>query len=253
MLDPSAWRERGVDIVHSDRSLLVLYKPPGLPTTSPDPNEATLVHAAHALDPDAPRLHPSSRLDAEVSGLVTFARTPEATKYLLSAREQGSYCRAYVALAAQVPAADAGELAHAIGLDPRDPRKRRVVPDTAKGARPSRTRYRVLTRSAHGALLWLEPLSGRTHQLRVHLAHIGCALLGDRAYGGATRVVVDDGSVIAARRVMLHCFKLSLPALAGEPARSFERLPPEDFARSYAALSPEPLTELLRAQRFTAQ
>jgi 23S rRNA-/tRNA-specific pseudouridylate synthase len=238
-MDAASWRERGVDVVYRDASLLVLGKPSGLPTTSPNAREDTLVKAAEALDPDAPRLHPSSRLDAEVSGLVTFARTPEATRYLLDAREQGLYRRAYVGLVAHPPVVDEGELDGAIGMDPRDPRKRRVVPASELNARPSRTRFRVLARAPHAALLWLEPITGRTHQLRVHLAHEGSPLLGDRPYGGLPRVVLDDGSAFSARRVMLHCYALRLPALRAmgvdQPARAFERAPLEDLEKLASA------------------
>lgn len=237
MTNGASWQARGVTIVHRDESLLVLGKPPGLPTTSPDPREDTLVKAAAALDPDAPALHPSSRLDAEVSGLVTFARHREATRYLLDARERGQYRRAYVALLGTAPERDAGVLDGAIGLEPRDPRKRRVVTEgkALQGARPSRTEYRVLARSPHAALIWLEPITGRTHQLRVHLAHAGSPMLGDRPYGGPARIVLDDGAVLTARRVMLHCFALRLPGLraAGldQPARAFEQAPLLDFER----------------------
>lgn len=238
-MSTKSWGERGVEVVYRDASLLVLSKPSGLPTTSPSERDDTLVKAAAALDPDAPRLHPSSRLDAEVSGLVTFARTSEATRYLLDAREQGAYRRAYVGLVAQAPAADEGVLDGAIGLDPRDARKRRVVPEGEGAARPSRTHFRVLVRAPDAALLWLEPITGRTHQLRVHLAHAGWPLLGDRPYGGAPRVVLGDGAVLGARRVMLHCFALRLPALrsAGieHPARAFSREPLGDFERLASA------------------
>ena len=71
-----------IAIVHRDAELLVVNKPSGLPTTSPDGGDC-LVARVHELDPDAPRLHPTSRLDAEVSGLVTFARTARATEALL--------------------------------------------------------------------------------------------------------------------------------------------------------------------------
>jgi RluA family pseudouridine synthase len=238
------WLERGVEVVHRDASLLVLCKPSGLATTSPNEREDTLVKAAQGLDPEAPRLHPSSRLDAEVSGLVTFARTPEATRYLLDAREQGAYRRAYVGLVAHAPTADEGVLDGAIGIDPRDARKRRVAPEGERNARPSRTHYRVLVRTPDAALLWLEPITGRTHQLRVHLAHAGWPLLGDRPYGGAPRVVLSDGAVLGARRVMLHCFALRLPALRSSgiehPARAFERTPLDDFEKlANAALGVE--------------
>lgn len=247
----SSWQERGVVVVHRDASLLVLCKPPGLATTSPDARDDTLVKAAAALDPEAPHLHPSSRLDADVSGLVTFARTREATRYLLDAREQGSYRRAYVGLVAHAPALDEGVFDGAIGLDPRDARKRRVVEEGSalKNARPSRTKYRVLARSGHAALIWLEPITGRTHQLRVHLAHAGSPLLGDRPYGGPPRVVLDDGAALGARRVMLHCFALRLPALraAGidQPARAFQQPPLSDFERLAIAVLGAELSPVL--------
>jgi 23S rRNA-/tRNA-specific pseudouridylate synthase len=182
--------------------------------------------------------------------LVTFARTPAATRYLLDAREQGLYRRAYVGLVARAPAADEGVLEGAIGMDPSDPRKRRVAPAEERNARPSRTRFRVLLRTPHAALLWLEPITGRTHQLRVHLAHEGSPLLGDRPYGGSPRVVLGDGSAFSARRVMLHCFALRLPALramgVAQPARAFDRAPLPDFEKlATAALGSElkPLLE----------
>lgn len=252
-MDAASWQTRGVALVHRDESLLVLGKPSGLSTTSPKPREDTLVKAAAALDPDAPSLHPSSRLDAEVSGLVTFARTSQATRYLLDARERGAYRRAYVGLTARAPAAEAGAepgaFRGAIGLDPREPRKRRVIEGDLRNARPAETRFRVLARTPHAALVWLEPITGRTHQLRVHLAHAGCALLGDRPYGGAPRVVLDDGRAHAARRVMLHCFALRLPALraAGvdQPARAFSLEPPADFTALAEAVLGRPLSPLL--------
>jgi 23S rRNA-/tRNA-specific pseudouridylate synthase len=248
---PDVARASGVEIVHRDASLLVLYKPPGLPTTSPRPNELTLVQVAEALDPSAERLHPSSRLDAEVSGLVTFARTEGATRYLLDARERGLYRRAYVALAARAPEPAVGELHLPIGIDPRDARKRRVVGEREKGARASSTRYALLASSERAALIWLEPLTGRTHQLRVHMAHVGCPLLGDRPYGGAPRVVAGDGSVLGARRVMLHCLALRLPAFGKEPERAFTLLPPQDFAQLATAAIDQPLEDVL-AERLRA-
>jgi 23S rRNA-/tRNA-specific pseudouridylate synthase len=84
-------------------------------------------------------------------------------------------------------------------------------------------------------LLWLEPETGRTHQLRVHAAAAGLALLGDRHYGGAPRIVLPDGSVHGARRTMLHCARVSLPDPAGGEALRFETLPPVDFGQLWAA------------------
>ncbi|HMI90366.1 MAG TPA: pseudouridine synthase, partial [Polyangiales bacterium] len=207
-----------VRVLHRDAHLLVLEKPSGLPTTGPGSGR-TLVDVAHELDPDAPRLHPSSRLDAEVSGIVTFARTPEATQHLLAARKAGRYLRGYLGISAAAPQPASGSWEHAIGIDPRDARKRRVVPVSSAGARPACSLYRVLAvveapdpagdkgeERARGraCALWLEPQTGRTHQLRVHAAHAGVALYGDRPYGGPQRLVLADGSVVTARRTLLH-------------------------------------------------
>jgi 23S rRNA-/tRNA-specific pseudouridylate synthase len=219
-----------IRVLHRDDWFLVLEKPSGIATTSPDGAPA-LTSLAQALDPGAPRLHPSSRLDAEVSGVVIFARTREATQHLLAAREHGAYARVYVALSAAAPAPPAGDWRGAIGLDARDPRKRVVVEGgrQAEAARPAHTRYRVVAQRERAALLRLEPQTGRTHQLRVHAARAGVPLLGDRHYGGAQRVVLGDGRVLSVRRTMLHCMRVSVPAPGGVGVLVFEAEPPEEM------------------------
>ncbi len=231
--DPSA----SVRVVYRDHHLLVLDKPSGLPTTRPDPGPS-LVSVARALDPDAARLHPSSRLDVEVTGVVTFARTEFATNHLLRAREEGRYTRAYLALVARAPEPEQGEWRSAIGLDPRDRTLRRVVDEEAAGAKPAHTSYRVLWQRPGCAALILQPHTGRTHQLRVHAAHVGCPIYGDRAYGGAQRLVLSDGSAIAARRALLHCARVSIPGWDGDAPIILEAKVPEDmlsFARAAGA------------------
>lgn len=226
-----------VAVLHKDAEFLVLYKPSGLATTSPPSSSATLVDAARQLDPRAPRLHPSSRLDAEVSGVVVFARTRAATEHLLAARRAGVYRRGYLALAAKPPEPRQGEWGAAIGIDPRDSRKRIAVEPSARGARPALTRYRTLVELPLCSLLWFEPQTGRTHQLRVHAAHARIPLLGDRAYGGASRLVHEDGSVVSVRRTMLHCTRVCIPD--PEPAHEllcFEARPAPDFQALWEAL-----------------
>lgn len=88
-----------VRIAYRDEHLLVLIKPPGLPTTSPaGMRGSSLAAIARGLDPRAPRMHPSSRLDRDVTGLVTFARTDRGIEALLEARRQGNYRRTYLAI-----------------------------------------------------------------------------------------------------------------------------------------------------------
>lgn len=231
--DPSAQ----VRVLHRDADFLVLDKPSGLPTTRPD-SGTSLVAVAYELDPDAPRLHPSSRLDVEVTGVVTFARTERATAHLLAMRGQGRYARCYVALVARAPVPASGSWQHAIGVDPRDRTLRRVVQDGAAGSKPALTDYRVLWERPGCTALCFTPHTGRTHQLRVHTAHAGSPIYGDRAYGGALRLVLPDGSVVAARRTLLHCARVVIPALEGTEPLVFEADVPEDmqsFARAAGA------------------
>jgi 23S rRNA-/tRNA-specific pseudouridylate synthase len=228
---------------------LVLSKPAGLSTTAPAGD--CLVERARALDPVAPRLHPSSRLDAEVTGIVTFARTREATKALLEARRRGRYGRLYLALAAGSPVPPSGDWCVAIGVDPADPR-RRVAVTARSSARErkslaARTSYATVEVTEVLALLALRPATGRTHQLRVHAAHAGVPLLGDVHYGGARRITLADGRVLAARRVMLHCAAVRVPNLDSRREHLFVVPPPEDFAELFrrGGGTPERLATLL--------
>lgn len=232
-----------ITVLHRDEHLLVVAKPTGIPTTTP--GEANcLVSAVRALDPSAPRSHPTSRLDAEVSGVVVFARTRAATELLLKARRLGRYRRLYLGIAAATPAPTQGIWSLAIGIDPRDPR-RRVPTDDASG-RPAETTYRVAA-SCHGAsLLHLRPQTGRTHQLRVHAAAAGAPLLGDVHYGGPRKFVRTDGRVVLARRVMLHCAVVHIPTPGGSELEL--RAPiPADFEAAFFAVGGT--SELLSPER----
>jgi 23S rRNA pseudouridine1911/1915/1917 synthase len=232
-----------VRVVHRDESFLVVEKPSGVPTTSPS-DETTLVRLVQALDPRAPRLHPSSRLDAEVSGVVIFARTPAATEHLLAARKAGAYERVYFGLAARAPEPSAGEWHGAIAHDTRDPRKRRVAPQGEGDAQLAHTLYRTLQQVTGAVLLELKPQTGRTHQLRVHAAHAGVPLLGDRHYGGPPRVTFGDGRVLGVRRTMLHCRRVTVPDPAGSGVLCFEAEPPADMQTLWTALGGDALTKI---------
>jgi 23S rRNA-/tRNA-specific pseudouridylate synthase len=251
-----------VRVLHRDADLLVLYKPAGLPTTSPD-GRSCLTAIAAELDPSAPRLHASSRLDAEVTGVVTFARTTRAIEGLLAARRAGQYERFYLGLATGPLEPAAGELDWPIDRDPRDPRKRITVERSATAklqrersssrgtpskrgrdqAQDARTRYRVLDVQPTAALLLLSPLTGRTHQLRVHVARAGVPLLGDRHYGGPMKCTLPNGRVVRAGRVMLHCARVRLPSFERAATQSQLTLDapiPDDFRRVWLALGGDP-------------
>jgi len=229
-------------VVHADRELLVLEKPAGIPTTTPG-DGPSLVALARAIDPDAPQLHPSSRLDAEVTGLVTFARTARANRALLAARAAGRYARCYVALAAGVLESARGEWTDAIAIDPRDPRRRVPLAPGDRGERGQAARSdweRVAVASAV-TLLHVRPRTGRTHQIRVHAAHAGVPLFGDVHYGGPRRVVLGDGRVVTARRVMLHCARIRIPDVVRGGGAELELASeiPADVRRAWSQLGGE--------------
>lgn len=215
-----------VEVVYRDQHLLVLLKPAGLPTTSPTGTDC-LVELARRLDPQAPRLHATSRLDAEVTGLVTFARTERATTTLLEARQQGNYARRYVAIVHPAPIPAAGTWTEAIEIDPQNPRKRVAKKSGDRPrAKPAQSDYRTLAKAEGFALLCLAPRTGRTHQLRVHAAHAGSPIFGDKHYGAPPRLTASDGRVWSARRTLLHCTALRIPhPRSGTPLTLFAPVP----------------------------
>jgi RluA family pseudouridine synthase len=213
-------------------------KPAGMPTV-PDHrgSEGTLqaaVAAAEGLG-DVQRVHPSSRLDREVSGVVLFALDERARKRLQAAREQGQYLRHYLAIAQRAPVVLRGEVNEPIGRAP-EPRMRQIG---GASAAASCTRYAVASHGAGRCLLAVEPVTGRTHQIRVHMAHLGAPLLGDELYGGGRSLVAASGAVRDVRRVALHASWVQVQDGAGE--RWVVRAPmPQDFGELWTLLGGTP-------------
>lgn len=198
----------GITIVHEDSALVVVDKPSGMlcvPGRGPDKADC-LASRVQAVYSDALVVH---RLDMATSGLVVFARGQTAQSRLSVFFRDRQIGKRYLAVVAgRVPAND-GEIDLPIGTDwPNRPR-RRIDRETGK---PSLTRYRVLGSDARAAQsrLELEPVTGRTHQLRLHLQAIGHPIVGDLLYA--------DGPVAtAAPRLLLHATRLELAhPLTGE-------------------------------------
>jgi tRNA pseudouridine32 synthase / 23S rRNA pseudouridine746 synthase len=237
-----------IAVLHRDQHLLVLDKPVGLATTQPD-GQASLFTLARVIDPRAPALHPLSRLDTQVSGLVTFARTSQANALALEARRTGQLRRAYLGIISGTLAQDEGDLHWAIAIDPRDPRHRMTLPsDAPPPAKPAHTRYRLQARAGELCALHLWPVTGRTHQLRVHMRAFGHPLLGDVAYDGARRLTLANGRILSAGRTMLHCAAFRMP----NPARPEESIEltcrvPDDLAMLWRAGGGDPEQLALRA------
>jgi 23S rRNA pseudouridine1911/1915/1917 synthase len=212
-------------LLHEGGGFVAVDKPAGIPTI-PDTHEAEgslLVRTARAIGARPESLHASSRLDRGVSGVVVFAATPRAREQLQTARKSGRYFRLYAAIAAKAPAPPEGTWSAPIGRA-RDPRKRAVG---GRDATDALTRYRTVAvaGSAAGgkaqtpelpggaALLAVAPVTGRTHQIRVHASHAGAPLVGDHDYGGPRTVVLPSGQVLATGRIGLHCARVRVNGL----------------------------------------
>ena len=231
-------------VVYQDRALLVIDKPAGLVVHPGAGNAAhTLQNALLALDPKlalVPRAGLVHRLDKDTSGLLVVARTPEAHTALVAALAARAITREYLAICSGVMTGG-GTIDEPIGRH-RTQRTRMAV--RADG-RPSVTHYRVVRRFAAHTLVRVQLETGRTHQIRVHLAHAGFPLVGDPVYGGRRRLPAGCPPALTAAlnafpRQALHAASLKLAhPLSGKPMAWEAPLPP-DMQSLLAALESGP-------------
>ncbi len=227
-------------VVHQDRSLLVINKPAGMVVHPGAGNAAhTLQNALLGLDPKlalVPRAGLIHRLDKDTSGLLVIARTPEAHTALVAAMAAREITREYLALCIGVVTAGA-TIDEPIGRH-RTQRTRMAV--RADG-RPSVTHYRVLKRFRGHTLLRVMLETGRTHQIRVHLAHAGFPVVGDPVYGGRRRLVANctprlEKQLRGFTRQALHAARLKLIHPTSGREMQWEAPLPEDMQQLLAAL-----------------
>lgn len=208
-------------IVHEDGEVLVIDKPPFLLVhpTSPEQRETLSHGVAHhfARTGVKAKVRPVHRIDRDTSGLVLFAKTALAHSRLDPQLHPGALERGYLALVDGVVEGDAGVVDAPIGRDARNPQLRAVRPD----GDAARTRWRVVERFARATLLALELETGRTHQIRVHMLHLGHPVLGDRQYGRAGTGLI--------RRQALHAARLSFAHPSSGERMSFEAPLPGDM------------------------
>jgi len=185
-------------IIHRDPRLLVLDKPSGLlAVPGRGPHLQDCLAARVRLDiPTALVVH---RLDRDTSGLMLMALDADAQRHLGRQFEARTVRKTYACVVAGVPAADEGLVDLPIGRDAARPPRYRIDHDHG---RPSQTRWRVIDRGAGIARLEVEPLTGRSHQIRLHLATLGHPILGDPLYGA--------DSAPPAPRLLLHATALGL-------------------------------------------
>jgi len=226
-------------VIFEDRSLLVLDKPAGLATqgTLASDRHSALGWAQQRRGREVRTVH---RLDIGTSGVLVLAKTAAAATVLALQFKEASVEKRYLALCVGALAAPEGRLAQRI----RPSSRRGVFEVSASDGVPAITDYRVLARREPLLLVGARPATGRTHQIRVHLAAAGAPLLGDVRYGGPASVALD-GEVIRANRPLLHAAEISLGDPQTGKRLTFGANPPEDFqeAMGQAGLEQESTNE----------
>jgi len=214
-------------IVYEDQNVLIADKPAGVvvhPSAGHDVD--TLVQAVLHHAPELPgvggerRPGVVHRLDKDTSGLVIFAKHDRAMVELQRQFKARQVHKAYLAIVHGAPATDEGLIDAPVGRDPRE-RKRMAVVAEQKG-RSARSRFHLMGRLGEYSLLLVEPETGRTHQIRVHLAYLSIPVAGDRVYGSRHQPEW-------LRRQMLHAWRLEIRLPDEVETRRFEADIPADF------------------------
>jgi 23S rRNA pseudouridine955/2504/2580 synthase len=218
-------------VIHRDPAAIVVNKPPGLATQG---GTKTIVHLDGLLDGLAehgqPRPKLVHRLDKDTSGVLLLARTPRAAAAFSKSFSGRTAKKIYWALVIGVPHIHDGVIELPLAKQPGTGGEKMHV-DEEEGL-PSRTRYRVIERAGNrAAWVELQPFTGRTHQLRVHMAAIGHPIVGDGKYAGQEAFLT--GSI--SRKLHLHARRLRIDHPDGGRI-DVTAEPPEHFAESLASL-----------------
>ena len=215
-----------LDVLYEDQAMIVVNKPAGLVVhPAPGHEEGTLVNALLARFPDlrdpTGELRPGivHRLDKDTSGLLVIGRTQASIAHLQRQFKSRSVEKRYLALVHSVISEQEGLIDVPIGRDYRNRQRMGVRAD----GRESRTQFRVIERLDGFTLVEAQPLTGRTHQIRVHFAYIGHPVAGDTVYG---RRQAPPGL----ERQFLHASRLELRSPATRRKHSFEAALPNDLA-----------------------
>ncbi len=220
-------------VIHRDDEVIVLNKPPGLAVQG---GSGTERHVDGMLDAlrfgaaERPRL--VHRLDKDTSGLLLIARTGQAAKRLSESFRDRETEKLYWAVTVGVPPRPEGTIDLPLAKRPGARDRETMQVDHEEGQK-ALTHFKVMDRAGdRAALLALWPRTGRTHQLRVHCAEIGCPILGDRKYGGEEALL---SAVADSRRLHLHARRLTLPHPSGKGTLRLQAEPPAHFKRTLEA------------------
>ena len=229
-LDPADLARAEAMVIHHDRAAIVLDKPPGLATQGGSGTHDHVDRLLDAFAPEGPRPRLVHRLDKDTSGVLLIARTPGSAAFFSRRFSGRSARKTYWALVVGVPEPGEGTIDAPLAKQPGTGGEKMHV--DAEHGQPARTRFRVIDRAGNrAAWVELQPLTGRTHQLRVHMAAIGHPIVGDGKYGG--REAFLTGSV--SRKMHLHARRLVIDHPDGDTIDVTAPLP-EHFAGSMGQL-----------------
>ena len=209
-------------ILYEDDDVIVVNKPSGLLThakggLSDEPTVAEIIRPKTSFATDTDRPGIVHRLDRDTSGLLIIAKNPESAAHLQRQFAERTAKKTYIAITDGKPKLNAAKIDLPIGRNPSAPSTFRIDPN----GKPAQTTYHVLTENDTRSLVELKPTTGRTHQLRVHLAHLNAPILGDRVYGKSSDC-----------RMMLHAQKLEITLPSGE-RKVFEAAVPDEFKKFF--------------------
>jgi 23S rRNA pseudouridine1911/1915/1917 synthase len=232
-----------LNIVYEDQDLVVVNKPAGMVVhVGAGVKSGTLVnallHHIGTLARAAGDLRPGivHRLDRMTSGLVVVAKNDQAHRDLSSQFKNREIHKRYLALVHGRVAVDRGEIGKPVG---RDPRRRIRMRTSGLGAREALTRYRVLRRYPHFSLLEVEPQTGRTHQIRVHLSSIGHPVVGDTLYGAPSRIRIGSDDEKTLDRNFLHAAAIHFRHPRNSERLEFHAPPPAELKRFLSRIETE--------------
>ncbi|MFS0737363.1 RluA family pseudouridine synthase [Sphingomonas sp. 1P06PA] len=222
-------------VIHRDANAIVIDKPPGLATQGGTKTERHVDGLLDGIQFEAegrPKL--VHRLDKDTSGVLLLARNARAAGHFAKSFSSRTARKVYWALIVGVPSIEDGMVELPIAKQPGTGGEKMHV-DEKEGS-PARTRYRVIDRAGNrAAWVELQPFTGRTHQLRVHMAAIGHPIVGDGKYGGQDAYLTGGIS----RKLHLHARRLKVDSPSGPPIDIIAE-PPPHFAESIATLAFDP-------------
>ncbi|MDO9088068.1 MAG: RluA family pseudouridine synthase [Anaerolineaceae bacterium] len=216
-----------LDIIFENDDMMVVNKQAGMVVHPASGHlSGTLVHAALNHAPELEGIGGEHRpgvvhrLDKDTSGLILIAKNDKAHRFLQDQFRKRSVQKTYYALTDGFPPTPVGRIEAPIGRDPSHRKKMAIVP-LSRG-REAVTEYKTIEKYENHSLIAAYPHTGRTHQIRIHLAFLGCPILGDRIYG-RRKILLE------ANRQMLHAYQIEIVLPGEDSPRLFQAPLPDDM------------------------